>query len=62
VLKTAPAISILLIDGNVVPVVVKIEVYSLLGQILENENLSRGIYIVKASLKNGRSIVVKRYI
>jgi len=41
---------------------VKIEVYNLLGQILENENLSRGIYIVKASLKNGRSIVVKRYI
>lgn len=41
---------------------VKIEVYNLLGQILENENLFRGIYIVKASLKNGRSIVVKRYI
>ena len=39
-----------------------IEVYGLLGQKIENENLLSGIYIVKVTLKNGKSIALKRYL
>jgi len=40
----------------------KIEVYSLLGQKIVNENLLSGIYIVKVTLNNGKTIVLKRYL
>ena len=41
---------------------VVIEVYSILGQKMKNENLLSGIYLVKVTLKNAKSIVLKRYL
>lgn len=41
---------------------VKLEVYNILGQKVENDNLLSGIYIVKATLNNGKTIALKRYL
>ncbi|WP_445735888.1 hypothetical protein [Mariniflexile sp.] len=39
-----------------------LEVYNLLGQKLENYNLCRGIYIIKATLKDKKTAVFKSYL
>ena len=41
---------------------VVIEVYSILGQKVKNENLLSGIYIVKVTLKNAKTMVLKKYL
>ncbi|MFD0990583.1 T9SS type A sorting domain-containing protein [Mariniflexile jejuense] len=41
---------------------VKIEVYSVLGQKLENQNLASGVYILRVTLNDGKMVALKRYI
>ena len=41
---------------------VTFEVYNLLGKKVKNDNLPYGVYIVKATMNNEKTVIVKRYL